>query len=539
MITPMGQMPGIPNLVADYLDNHPLVADFYNGDFRDSGTFVKRSEDVRARALPLEEVTAVLRAQNQRYGCGSHTLDNLDLLKSGRACAVVTGQQAGLFSGPLYTLYKALTTIKLAARLNRTCDGCYVPVFWLASDDHDFREVNHIRFVDRSNELRSLEYTGHPADARVPMHRVRLNGQISELLHALDESTHPSDFKQNVLRRLSEAYRPERSFSDAFGAWLMALCKAFGVILIDASDRRLKALGGSVFGKEIAEGSPSTQRALMASTELEKRGYPVQVPLHEGLLNLFFVEQERLTLKTRDSGFRIRGTDRVLRAAELQALLKERPEVFSPNVLLRPIYQDVLLPTVAYVAGPSEISYYAQMKGIYEAFDLPMPIIYPRKSLTLLEGKIEKVLDKYDLSVPDFWGDVEGLITQIVRSQLPESLEKRIENAGLCVGKNLQTLQEVVGEFDPTLTDTVEKTKNKMLQQMESLEKKILQAYKKQDDVIGQQIRKAGRHLYPDHALQERVLNVVPFLFKYDFELIERLYEALDIAHFDHQIVRL
>ena len=155
-------------------------------------------------------------------------------------------------------------------------------------------------------------------------------------------------------------------------------------------------------------------------------------------------------------------------------------------MLLRPLYQDALLPTIAYVAGPAELAYYSQMKGIYNAFDIPMPIIYPRKSLTLLESKIEKVLDNYNLNVPDFWGNVEALTTEIAKAQLPESLEKRINNASLCISKNLQALEQTVLEFEPTLKNTVYSVKGRILGQMDGLEKKILQAYKKRNEVIGQ-----------------------------------------------------
>ena len=198
-----------------------------------------------------------------------------------------------------------------------------------------------------------------------------------------------------------------------------------------------------------------------------------------------------------------------------------------------------LLPTIAYVAGPAEAAYYAQMKGIYAAFDIPMPIIYPRKSLTLREPRIEKVLDNYGLKVEDFWGNVETLITRIARAQLPSQLEKKIEHTRLNMETNLKRLEDVIAEFDPTLVDFVKSTRGRFENQLQGLEKKILQAFKKRNDVIRQQLYKAHNSLYPNNHLQERELNIVPYLFKHGFNFIDQLYEAMDVSSFEHQIVRI
>lgn len=539
MKTPMSRLPGISTLVADYFDHFAKVAEFYNGDYRNPEDFSGRSDSVRTRKVPLGQLVTILKEQNQRFGCGSQTLEKIDLLLEGRACAVVTGQQTGLFGGPLLTVYKALTTIKLAARLNRTCEGCYVPIFWLASDDHDFREVNHVILINKSNQPVTVSYAGHPVEAKIPVSEIELSDEITAVFQQLDQETHPSEFKEEVFTRLADAYRAKMRFSSAFGVWLTALFKSFGLVLIDASDPRIKVLGKSVFQTEITVKSPSTRRALAASAQLVEKNYHTQVRVHEGMLNLFYLEKSRNAIEMVGDKFAIKGLNRNFDENELLAQVEKQPQLFSPNVLLRPIYQDALLPTVAYVAGPAEIAYYAQMKGIYESFAMPMPIIYPRKSLTLLENKIDKVLDNYGLRVGDFWGDAERLINRIAKEQLPDSLEKRIENATKGVDKNLQTLEKVVMEFEPTLGHTVENAKGKIVHQMESLEKKILQAYKKRNEVIVQQIHKAEHSLYPKHHLQERKLNILPYLFKYGFGFIDRLYEAIDISSFEHQVIRI
>ncbi|RMF60839.1 MAG: bacillithiol biosynthesis cysteine-adding enzyme BshC [Calditrichaeota bacterium] len=539
MRVPMSRLPGTSTLVQDYLDRFERVAEFFEGDYRNSEAYLERSDRVKSRSLPLGRLVPVLREQNERFGCGAQTLEKIDLLLERRACAVVTGQQTGLFGGPLFTLYKALTAIRLAERLNRTCEGCYVPVFWLASDDHDFREVNHVTVVNKTNRLVTLTYEAHPAERREPVSQVTLTEEIAALVHQLGEETHPAEFKDAVLAQLSEAYRPSVAFSAAFGTWLMGLLKSFGVIFIDASDRRIKALGSEIFRREIAEQSPSTRAALEQSARLVASGYHTQVQLHEGRLNLFYVQDERHAVEVDDGVLRVKGVEQTFGQDDFLRELEAHPERFSPNVILRPLFQDALLPTLAYVAGPGEIAYYAQMKGIYQAFGLTMPIIYPRKSLTLLEARVEKVLDKYGLAVWDFWGNVDSLINGIVRTQLPEGLEAQVGEVARAVQEKMQALGEVVTGFEPTLGDTVKNIQNRIASQLDLLEKKVLQAYKKRNEVIGQQLLKAQISLFPNHHLQERELNVLPYLFKHGFEFIDRLYEAMDISDFDHQIVRI
>jgi len=347
----MSGLPGSNALVSDYFDNFEKVAEFYNGDYRSPENFLHRSSEIKKRDLPITKLVPILKEQNQRFGCSLPTLEKVDWLLERRACAVVTGQQTGLFGGPLFTIYKTLSTIRLAERLSRTCEGCYIPIFWLASDDHDFREVNHINILNKANEPLTIVYDGHPRESRLPVSRIQLTEAVQPVLDRLAKETHPSEFKDDVLHALSQAYQPGRAFSEAFAHWLMTLFKPFGLVIIDASDARVKALGKQLFEQEIRESSPSSRAALDVSKRLTDKGYHNQVQLQEGFLNLFYVEDERNAVQFEDGRFLVRRSGRKLTREELLAQLQAHPEFFSPNVLLRPLFQDVLLPTIAYVAG--------------------------------------------------------------------------------------------------------------------------------------------------------------------------------------------
>jgi len=536
---PTKRLPHLPRLVDDYYYDYRKVQEFFDGDFRDAAAFERQTERTRTRRIPRGEMAAILSEQNQRFGCGPLTLGAIEAMGREQACAVVTGQQAGLFSGPLYTIYKALTAIKLAERLSRTGPGKCVPVFWLASDDHDLAEIDHIVLLDKDNRLEEVRCAMPSGEPRIPSSALILPPEILDCLRQLEDLTPGSEFKADIIAALHDDYRPGRGWVEAFARWMTRLFRSRGLVFIDASDPRLKALGGEVFTREIAEGSSSTPPALAASRRLREAGYESQVHLHEGILNIFYAERERRSVRWDGQAFEIAEPRETLSKDALLALATEKPFLFSPNVLLRPIYQDFLLPTVAYVGGPGEIAYFAQLKGVYDKFGLPMPLIYPRKSLTVVEQKIGRVLAKYHLDITDLWGGADGIIRSLGEGGVPEPLARAVMLAASHMEQDFEPIVRDVAAFEPTLKETAEQSRAKMVQQLRFLERKIVQAAKKQNDIAVGQIRKAGDHLYPHGHLQERVLNVVPWLLKYGPAFVDKLDEAIDLDVYDHQVLTL
>lgn len=539
MVIPTKQLPGISPLVIDYYYSYEKVDEFYNGNFRDLSSFQHQAEKVEARNLQRGKLTAILKEQNQDYGCGNQTLDNIDRLTQNQAYAVVTGQQAGLFSGPLYTIYKSLTAIKLAEHLNQNCQGCFVPIFWMASDDHDFTEINHIKLLDKNNRIEEIYCQSQASKNKIPASKILLAPEIFNCIRLLKDLTHDSEFKQDIILHLTEAYQPGRSFVEAFARWMTQMFKSYGLIFIDASHPGLKELGKKVFHQEITGNSPSTKRAIKTSNKLSKANYPLQINVREEILNMFFAEQERQTIQSKDESFSIKGRQHAYKSEELLAVLEEKPELFSPNVLLRPIYQDTLLPTVAYIGGPAEIAYFAQMKGIYESFGLPMPVIYPRKTITVLEKKVDKVLKSYNLKIQDIWRSIDKVINEITKKQIPESIDKSLNVVTSHLEEDFESLKKEMATFEPTLEDSVDAALGKINQRIKFLEKKVMQASKKRNDIVTQQLHKAKNNLYPSNRLQERVLNIGQFLIKYSYAFIDRLYKAIDINCYDHQVIKL
>lgn len=536
MLIPTEKIPRLPRLAGVYWRDPREVVEFYDGDFRDIGSFRRQARRVRSRSLPREEVAAVLREQNESYGCGRETADAIGKIAREGACAVVTGQQVGLFSGPLYTIYKALTAVKLADSLNRRRLGSFVPVFWLASDDHDLAEADRISLLDKDHRPEQIRCPIASPQGKTPVSDLTLPPDIADGLEHLESSTRDSEFKRDVLARLGECYKPGRPLAEAFARWMARLFEGRGLILIDAADPRLKELGSGVFCREIEGASPSTRAALASTLRLRRVGYDPQVRLREGVLNLYYYADGcRRSIRRSDGAFVIEGLPPPVPAEELLERARRKPHAFSPNVLLRPIYQDALLPTVAYVGGPGEIAYFAQMKGVYEAFDLPMPVIYPRISATIVEQSVGRVLTKFGLSVPDLWRDPAGLGGDASKKPVPGSLVGALRLLRDRIERDFESLEREAVDLDAALRPSVALARGKIVRQLAFLEKRAGQAAARRDETAVRQLRKAAACLFPNGQLQERALNIVPFLIKYGFDFMETLGRGLVIDEPGHQ----
>ncbi len=533
------KLPGLSSLALDYYYNPKKVSQFYNGNFRNLSDFHKQAEKLSSLTFQRKQLAAILEEQNRNYGCGSKTLGNINNLKQNQTCAVVTGQQVGLFSGPLYTIYKALTVVKLTEYLNQNGQGSFVPIFWLAADDHDFAEINHINLLNKNNQIEKIQCDSFSLSTKLPASKILLTQEINKCVRQLTNLTHDSEFKDEIISHLSEAYEPDLSYVEAFGKWMTRLFKSYGLIFIDASHQGFKELGKSVFLREIAEYSPSTQCAIETSKKLKQAKYNCQIQLREGILNLFFTDSERQSIGIKEDGYIIKDTQQTYSRDELFALMENKPYLCSPNVLLRPIYQDAILPTVAYIGGPSEVAYFAQMKGIYERFRIPMPIIYPRKSLTIIEHKIKSVLQKHNVNVQDFWHNFDQTVQTIIKKHIPQSIDKFFTSAASHLKQDFQSIKNEIVSIEPDLENSAGFTLEKINQQLKYLEKKILKASKKQNEILIQQLHKVKNNLYPANHLQERVLNIVPYLIKYGYPFIDKLYKTIDVNNHDHQIIEL
>jgi bacillithiol biosynthesis cysteine-adding enzyme BshC len=400
---PVALLPGAPPPYVDYVDSFERVEKGYQHDFRDPASFDRSAATAAARELPREAVTAVLRDQHAVFGAGDPARHNLERLRDREAVAVLTGQQPALFGGPLYNLYKAATAVRLARRLEETTGRPHVPVFWIANDDHMLSAVDHVHAVGDEGLIRIAWEHGRKHTTE-PLAEVRLDGDIDRAIGVLRRHS-----GSPAVEIAAAAFRAGERLSDCFGRFLSASFEQDGLVVVDPSDARLRRLAMPCLAPELEFPSPSAVAARSATERLTAQGYRAQVPLREDRLGLFHGRAQRFRLRASESGCQTEAGGTEVTWDTARAMLAAAPQDFSPNVLLRPLYQDALFPTAAYVAGPGEIAYFAQLAPVYVRFGLPMPVIYPRKTLTALSPRARHELDTAGLGVADVFREVTAL----------------------------------------------------------------------------------------------------------------------------------
>lgn len=532
------QLPASSRLFADFLYDFPKAAPFLTRNFRTPESFSVVAEQISSRVFSRKEAAAILAEQNQVFGSGPTAFENLKRFAQAGSLAVFGGQQTGVLGGPIFTLYKAWTILHLAQKLEVELRRPVVPFFWMAGDDHDFAEVNHTYVADKTNRLRKLEYVPHERPEGFPMGRVKFDESIKSSLKQWDEAFNPSDFKPAVLDKLSFAYRAGRSFPEAFAVWMNGLLGDSGLIWVNPNHPGLKALAMEFFAEELALDGTSQARVAAVNERLLASHYHVQVHKTEDLLNLFYQPQKRETIR-KSNGFFVTETGRRFSAGELQNQVRENPGNFSPNVLLRPVLQSHLFPVVAVVLGPSEIAYFAQIGPLFDLHQLPFPVVWPRKSVTLLEGRVAGVLEKQKLSLLDFAADPEALLGRLVRESEGRSLEAASEDARKAVKGAVEKLKVELAAIDSTLEKPAEQAKAKFDLELQNLEKKGIAAAKKRNEILREQIYRTRELLFPEGVLQERIFNATYFLVKYGFDLLPKIKREIDFENVDHQVISL
>ncbi len=536
---PFAEMKAFPDLFTAYCTDFDRVAAYYAGDWR--SLEARRTAAARAatQTRDHEALADVLLEQNERWGIDHATREHIEALRGAETVAVVTGQQVGLLTGPLYTPYKTITTIQLAHRLAEETGRPVVPVFWLEGGDHDLDEVTSLQVL-RHNELVRLQYTGHtlPETGNLgPVGRLRLTAQIEYVVAQLDDVLAPSDFHGALLDHLRTTYKPGATLLDAFAQCMRALFPDAGLVFINPDDPRLKRLAAPLFRREVEDHATSFAR-LQTATDDVARTFHAQV--HPRSTNLFFLDDDgRYALDADGDGFVLHGKDRRFTRDDLLDLLSDQPERFSPNVVLRPLMQDLLLPTAVYVGGPSEVSYFAQYQPIYDWAEIPMPLIYPRASVTLLESKVQKVLDKYGLGVGDFGEDLNRLFQRVVVSEMEVDVDAAFKEAGRHLHEAVNAIKPEVERVDRTLVRSAEATRAALMKEWGKLKARVVRAEKSQHDQDRAQLEKAQVNLYPGGPLQERAISMLYFLNKYGFDLLAHLERVLSLDTSTHQVVEV
>lgn len=529
---PLGAVPSATKLYSAFLQDFSLLSEFFKHPPDEEGV-QDAAREVNLNREVREQVVRVLRRQNRRFGSGPQTEDNLKRMAAG-AVAIVTGQQTGLFSGPSYTIYKALMAIHAAQELSAAGIPA-VPVFWMATEDHDLIEVNHCYWLG-SKGIERFEVAQEGGEGR-PVGTIDLGAGITAIVEeAARQLQGPAaDWVGALLR---ECYNPDETFGSAFGKLLARLFAKTGLILVDPLDAQLHRLVAPVLRRALEEHAEITRDLMARGATLEKSGFHAQVKVPENATTLFLIrEGQRWPIKV-DQGEFVANKERFT-ATRLAEMLEREPESFSPNALLRPIMQDALLPTAAYVGGPAEIAYFAQSGVLYDRLLGRMPAVLPRASFTLIEPKIASLLDKYGLDVPEVWKGRQQLRRRMEQRFLPDSLQQDFDQGEKAVKAVLEKFQGPLEGLDETLVGALETTREKILQQLENLKAKAGRALDFRTGVINGHEKWVNDTLYPQHDLQERSLCFLPLLARYGRELLDTLEKQATMRCTNHQLVYL
>lgn len=529
------RFPWIRPLAGAYAYDFASISGFFAGNPADPAAWRDAVTRAQRHARPHQQIAGVIEAQQLRRGAPPAALVASERLRDPRAVAVVTGQQAGLFGGPLFTLLKSITAIRLAERVSAELRVPAVAVFWVDAEDHDWDEVRACPVLDADLHLRTVKLQALPGAGELPIGALRLDGGITAALAELESALPQTEFTTDLVGMLRRAWAPGQSMADAFATFLEATLGPRGLIVFDSCDPAAKSLASPVFVRELQAPGQTLALATAAGAELAARGHEPQIEPQPDGTGLFYLDGGRVPIRRRGDRLAIGDT-----TTDRETLLGEAlkcPERFSPNVLLRPIVQDTLFPTVCYVAGPAELAYLAQLQGIYQHFSLPMPLIYPRLTATILDTASARFLARYDLPIEDLHSHDESALNRLLESQLPPSVEASLQEAIAAVQERMTAVIDAVPAIDPTLAGAAKTTLSRMEHDLRTLHTKIIQAAKRRDDTLRRQFIRAQAQAFPEGHLQERALGGVFFLNRYGPAIVERILPELPLDMGRHWVV--
>jgi bacillithiol biosynthesis cysteine-adding enzyme BshC len=528
---PFSNIPHSTRLFTDFLSYSGQTHSFYRRSPYISEWAAEEAKSITYPDQRRRAVADILDRQNRAFGSSAKTLDNLQKFRDG-ATVVVTGQQVGLFGGPLFAILKALTAVELAQKAENAGVPC-VPVFWLATEDHDLAEVNHTFAPTSDGVLTQLTTTSHAVED-APVGDVRMGEEITSVVSQFAELLGVSE----ITDALQQAYRPGETMGSAFGKLFASVFREWGVILIDAYDPAFHHLAEPIYHAAIENAAVLDEALLQRGKDLEQSGYHQQVKVTSTSTLLFEIKNGQRTVIQRVNDHFNVGDERCSREELLQRI-SSHPEKFSANVLLRPVMQDYLLPTLAYTGGPAEVAYFAQVGVVHEHLLNRATPVLPRFSATIVDQHQAKLLEKYNLKLTDLFAGEERLRVIMSQNVLPSSMQSDFADASAAVSRAIEKIRGDLQQLDPTLVDAATTAESKMKYQLDQLESRAARAHLRRNEVIERHARQLSTHLLPNKELQEREIAGVYFLAKHGFDLLHTLYEAARKDCPDHQVIFL
>jgi bacillithiol synthase len=522
---PFSSIPHTTRLFDDYLHHFDRVKQFYARAPLSQDWWTDEIKKISYPAERRQAVAAILERQNREFGAGEKTLLNIERLRQG-AAAVVTGQQVGLFGGPTFCILKALTAVLMAEKAGA------IPMFWLATEDHDLEEINTVNLAAGDHLQKFTVNVPHVEGA--PVGNIAFTDEIT----AATQQVEALFGKSEISELLAASYRKGETFGTAFAKFYTKVFSEMGVVFLNPLDQDLHHIAQPIFRAALEKSEEINQALVSRNHELEAAGYHAQVkvtPSHT--LCFYFEEGARTPVRHQDSEFFI--GERKLAAAELLKEAERCPEKFSANVLLRPVMQDYLLPTLCYIGGPAEVAYFAQIEVVYRKLAGRVTPVIPRIFATLIEPRIAKLLDRYQLSLPDLFNTPEKTRELVASRALPDSILKSFDLAAEHVEKALTLIQGPLEKLDKTLIDAAENAGSKMRYQLQGIRDKAARAEARKNTEVLRHADELITALYPNKELQEREIGGAYFLLKYGKSVLDQIKAAVKTGCGEHQVIRI
>ena len=522
-------------LVNSYIAEFPKVSAFFAGDSAKQADWRSTIDRVRRSRADRGSVSPILARQLERRGAPAKAKVAAAILDDEATVAIVTGQQAGLFGGPLYTLLKAITAIQLARWVEAELGTPAVPVFWVEGDDHDWAEVRGAQFLDADLTLKSA-VAKDPCGAGAQCVANLSLRDDDTALECLADGLPRTEFSEELLASLRRHYAPGRGCAEAFARWMDHLLGDHGLVVFEANDPAAKPLVADIFARELGHPGRTSELVRQRAASMRDLDYEPQLDPGDNAVSLFYLDADGR------HAIRRQAVDTNARQPSVEALRAQalsHPERFSPNVVLRPIVQDRLFPTVCYVAGPSEMVYHGQLGDVYQECGVERPLVHPRLSATILDSATARFLTRHRLSLLDLHTDMDGVLRRLVEQELPPGIDDAFLAATDALAAHSSRLRQAVAQVDQTLAGAVDTTETRVREVFGTLQSKVIQAAKRKDETLRRQLSRAMSLVYPGETPQERGLSAVYFLNKYGPGLCEALLTLSPFPVGKHHVLHL
>ena len=538
---PFSEIPGQSKLFTQYQNDPLSLKRFYPSAVASHTGIADRIPEVLEsfdtdRGILCDALEGI----NRQLGAHNKSFENIELLRDPDCVAVVTGQQAGLFTGPLYTIYKALSAIRGAECL-RGRGFKAVPVFWAATEDHDFEEVSEAFVLDASSHLAQIRSNVNHL-VGLPVGRIRLDASIDADIESLFGTLNRTEFSPRLRELVENAWKEGGTFGTAFGMSIAALLSRYGLVLLDPLHKELKRLASPVYLRVIERADEIVEAVRSRNDELISAGYEAQVAVTEDHFPLFWHSDDgkRIPLRRASADvYKAKEGGRDFHREELKKIAANEPERLSPNVLVRSAVQDHILPTVCYFGGGAEVAYFAQNSEVYRILDRPVTTILHRQSFTVVESKHSRTLNAYGLGITDLFRGLEALLPEIVDMHLDRNTAKTFGEVEEVINTQLNRLDRELSAVDTTLAENLATRRRKIIYHIGALRSKFRKVQLKKDETIDRRVESLFEALLPNGGLQERKLNITYFINRYGPRFIDWMYNAADLDDRSHRVIYL